>query len=167
MPEGRECGCGRLGCLETYVSSRGLCRTVFELLASRLIDSELRRISFNDLTAEKVFQSACRSDAIALAAFEFTGKILGRALADMAAYFSPEAIIIYGGLTKAGDLLFKPTRRHFDENLLDIFKGKIKILQSKVSTGSAAVLGASALIRQEIAKCSNGVKSAESVARGA
>jgi glucokinase len=150
--EGRQCNCDRLGCLETYVSSRGIVRTVFELLAQRMADSVLREISYSQLTAEKVYQLALAGDSIALEAFENTGKLLGRALADMAAYFSPEAIVIAGGLAKAGELLFKPTRRHFEENLLEIFKGKIKILPSNVRNGSAAVLGASLLIRKEIEK---------------
>ncbi|HEX9652070.1 MAG TPA: ROK family protein [bacterium] len=153
---GRQCGCGRLGCLETYVSSRGICRSVFELLARQTDESALRQISFHDLTAETVYHLALRHDAIAIAAFEYTGKILGRALADAAAYFSPEAIILFGGLAKARDLLFEPTRRHFEGNLLDIYKGKIRLMASDVSNGSAAVLGASALIRSEIAKTGNG-----------
>ncbi len=155
-PGGRQCGCGRCGCLETYVSSRGICRTVFELLARSNCSSELRQICFNDLTAEKIYQLALRNDGIAISAFEYTGKILGRALADASAYFSPEAIIIFGGLAKAGELLIEPTRRHFEENLLDIYKGKIRLIASKVANGSAAVLGASALIRKEIEKTGNG-----------
>jgi glucokinase len=149
-PNGRHCGCGRRGCLEMYVSSRGICRTAFELIAQRLDDSELRQISFNELTAEKVYEAAQRGDALARAAFEYTGKILGRALADTAAYFSPEAIIIFGGLAKAGALLLEPTRRHFEENLLHVYKGKIKISPSSVKKCNMAVLGACALIQKEI-----------------
>lgn len=157
-PGGRQCACGRCGCLETYVSARGICRTVFELLARSTCSSELRQTSFNDLTAEKIYQLALRHDGIAISAFEYTGKILGRALADASTYFSPEAIIIFGGLARAGELLFEPTRRHFEENLLDIYKGKIRLIASKVANGGAAVLGASALIRKEIAKTGNGKK---------
>jgi glucokinase len=151
-PGGRQCGCGRHGCLEMYVSSRGICRTVFELLAQRLDDSELRQISFNELTAEKVYEAAQREDALARAAFEYTGRILGRALADAVACFGPEVIILFGGLAKAGLLLFEPVQRHFEDNLLHIYKGKVKIVPSSVSKCSIAVLGACALIQQEIEK---------------
>lgn len=151
-PDGRHCACGRRGCLETYVSARGLCRTVFELLAWRTEDSEFRQVAFNELTAEKVYHGARRGDALALAAFEYTGRILGRALADAVASFSPEAIIIFGGLAKAGELLFEPTRRHFEENVLGVFKGKVKILPSHKSACNIAVLGASVLIQKELEK---------------
>jgi glucokinase len=151
-PGGRQCSCGRFGCLEMYVSSRGICRTVFELLARRIDQSELRQISFNELTAETIYECALRQDALALEAFEYTGRILGRSLADATAYFSPEAIIIFGGLAKAGAFLLEPTRRHFEENLLNVFKGKVKIIPSHVPICNVAVLGASVLIRKEIEK---------------
>src|SRR5574341_554674 len=149
-PGGRYCGCGRRGCLEMYVSSRGICRSVFELIAHRQDDSELRQISFNELTAEKVYEAAQRGDVLARAAFEYTGRILGRALADAVACFGPEAIILLGGLTKAGPLLFEPTRRHFEDNLLQVYKDKIKIIPSSLSKCNMAVLGACALIQKEI-----------------
>lgn len=155
-PGGRQCSCGRSGCLETYASSRGICRTVFELLAQRIDESELRQISFNELTAERIYEAALRHDRLALEAFEYTARMLGRALADATAYFSPEAIIIFGGLAKAGDLLFEPTRRHFEHNLLDMFKGKVKILPSSVPNCNPAVLGASVLIQQEIDEMESG-----------
>lgn len=151
-PGGRQCSCGRCGCLETYVSSRGICRTVFALLAQRLDESELRQISFNELTAEKVYEAARRDDVLAHAAFEYTGQILGRALANAAAYFSPEAIILFGGLAKAGPLLFEPTQRHFDDNLLHVYKDKIKIIPSSGLKCNIAVLGACALVQKEIEK---------------
>lgn len=151
-PRGRQCGCGREGCLEMYVSSRGLCRTVFEFLSSRRDDSKLRQLSFSELTAKKVYEAAIAGDALALDAFEYTGKILGGALANAAAYFSPEAIIIFGGLANAGDLLLAPTRKNFEANLLNVYKGKIKIFLSGTPKGSAAVLGASVLIQKELEK---------------
>jgi glucokinase len=156
-PGGRQCACGRRGCLEMYVSSRGICRTVFELLAKRLDDSELRQISFNELTAEKVYEAAQRDDALARETFECTGRILGRALADAVACFGPEVIIIFGGLAKAGPLLFEPVQRHFEDNLLDVYKGKVKIIPSSVSKCSIAVLGACALIQKEIEKINRAV----------
>jgi glucokinase len=151
-PGGRQCGCGRSGCLETYVSSRGICRTAFELLARRLDESELRQISFDGLTAEKIYELARRQDRLALAAFEYTGQLLGRALADMVACFSPEAIILFGGLAKAGALLLAPAQQHLENNLLDVFKGKVKIIPSRATEFNIAVLGAGVLIQKEIEK---------------
>lgn len=151
-PNGRQCGCGRRGCLEAYVSAGGLCRTVSELLAWRMDDSELRQMSFREMTAVKVHAAAQRHDPLALAAFDYTGRLLGRALADAVAYFSPEAIIIFGGLANAGDFLFQPVRRHFEEQLLGVFKRKVKILASHKQHGNIAVLGASVLIQKELDK---------------
>lgn len=151
-PNGRQCSCGRRGCLEAYVSARGLCRTAFELLAWRMDDSELRHLSFREMTAVKIHAAAQRHDALALAAFDYTGRLLGRALADTVAYFSPEAIIIFGGLANAGDFLFQPVRRHFEEHLLGVYKSKVKILASHKQGGNIAVLGASVLIQKELDK---------------
>jgi len=151
-PEGRACGCGRRGCLEMYVSSRGLCRTAFSLLSRRRTDSKLRDISFNELTAKRVYEAAVAGDALAQEAFAYTGKILGCALANAAAYFSPQAIIIFGGLANAGDLLLTPTQKNFEANLLNVYQGKIKIVLSGARKGSVAVLGASVLIQRELEK---------------
>lgn len=151
-PGGRQCACGRRGCLETYVSSPGICRTVFELLAQRLDESELRQISFSQLTSEKVYEAAQRDDALARAAFVYTGRLLGRALADTVACFGPEVIILFGGLAKAGPLLLEPARRHFEDNLLHVYKGKVEIIPASVLKCSIAVLGACALIQKEIEK---------------
>lgn len=157
-PRGRQCGCGREGCLEMYVSSRGLCRTVFEFLSNRRDDSKLRQISFSELTAKKVYEAAIAGDSLALDAFEYTGKILGCALANAAAYFSPQAIIIFGGLANAGALLLAPTQKNFEANLLNVYRGKIKIVLSGTPKGSAAVLGASVLIQKEMRRSGMSVK---------
>ncbi len=149
-PEGRQCGCGRRGCLETYASAGGICRTVFELLSERKEPSELRRYSFEQLTAEMIADAARRGDPIAAEAFDFTGRVLGFKLADSVAHTSPEAIILYGGVANAGNLLFAPTRKYLEENLLPIYRNKIKLLPSSVKGGSPAVLGASALIWNEM-----------------
>jgi glucokinase len=151
-PNGRECGCGRRGCLETYCSATGICRTVFELLCSRRAESELRAVSFRDLTAKMVSEAAHRGDPIAREAFEFTGQILGMKLADSVVHTSPEAIILFGGLASAGELIFEPTRKHLEAHLLNIFKGKVKLLPSGLKERSAAVLGAAALIWNELEK---------------
>ncbi|QQS49684.1 MAG: ROK family protein [Bacteroidota bacterium] len=149
---GRACGCGKFGCLETYVSATGIKRTAFKLLAERIDKSELRDISFNDLTSKMISEAAKKGDKIALEAFEITGRILGIKLADAVAFSSPKVIFIFGGLAKAGDLIFEPTKRYMEENLLPIYKGKIEIKPSQLQDVNAAVLGASALAWRELQK---------------
>lgn len=149
---GRSCGCGNQGCLETYVSATGIKRTAFKLLAERMDASELRDISYNDLTSKMISEAAKKGDKIALEAFELTGRILGVKLADAVAFSSPKAIFIFGGLAQAGDLIFEPTRRYMEESLLPIFKNKIDILPSQLQGANAAVLGASALAWKELQK---------------
>jgi len=149
---GRLCGCGNHGCLETYASASGIRRTVFELLCNETAPSTLRDISFNDITAKAIAKAARDGDIIALKAFEFTGKILGMKLADTVAHTSPEAIFLFGGLTNAGDLIFKPTIEHFENSLLKVYRNKIKILPSGLQETNAAVLGASALAWKELEK---------------
>jgi glucokinase len=150
VKDGRRCGCSNKGCLETYVSATGIKRTVFEILATSRDESILRDISYNDLTAKQIYEAAKNGDKIAINAFKFTGKMLGEALADAVALLSPEAIVIFGGLAQAGEILFEPTRKYMENNLLHFHKGKIKLLKSGLSEGDAAVLGASALIWQEL-----------------
>jgi glucokinase len=146
------CGCGNRGCLETYASASGIRRTVFELICNEAEPSVLRNISFNDLTAKDIAQAAREGDIIASKAFEYTGKILGMKLADTVAHTSPEAIFLFGGLTNAGDLIFNPTIEHFENNLLKVYRNKIKILPSGLQETNAAVLGASALAWKELEK---------------
>ena len=149
---GRLCGCGRRGCLETYVSAPGIKRTVFELLAEYNGNSELSQFSFDQLTSEMIFQAAKRGDKVALEAFKLTGETLGVKLADTVAHTAPEKIFIFGGLAKSGDYILKPTRESFEKSLLKIWQGKISIELSSLSEGNVAVLGASALIWQELNK---------------
>ncbi len=151
-PNGRQCGCGRKGCLETYASASGIKRTVFELLCNSNLPSELRSISFNDLTSKLIYEAAVRGDQIANEAFDYTGKVLGTKLADSVAHTSPEAIILFGGLAASGDLIFNPTKKYMEENLLNIFKNKVKLLPSKLLNVNTAVLGAAALIWNELEK---------------
>jgi glucokinase len=151
-PKGRECGCGRRGCLETYCSATGLCRTVQELLRNSIEPSILRAISYAELTAEMVSRAALQGDPIALKAFEHTGHILGLKLSDSVAHMSPEAIILVGGLAAAGDLIFAPTKRSLEQHLFPIFKNKVRLLPSTLITGNTAVLGASALIWNALGK---------------
>ena len=150
---GRECGCGRRGCLETYVSATGLKRTAFELMAKMTAPSRLRSIAYDDFDASMVSAAAEQGDPVALEAFRFTGEMLGRALADVVTITSPEAIFLFGGLAKAGKLLFEPTQWYMEENMLFVFKNKVKLLPSGIQGKNAAILGASALIWQELGHC--------------
>jgi glucokinase len=149
-PAGRECGCGRRGCVETYVSARGIRRTVFELLAQRTSESQLRTVSFFELSAERIFEFAKAGDAIAREAFEITGKHLGRMLTNIVAVLDPQAVILSGGLVNAGEMLLGPTRRAFESNVLDVYKNSVRIIQSVLPDGRAAVLGASSLVRASL-----------------
>ena len=142
---GRECGCGRHGCLETYCSANGIRRTVFEMLANRTNPSVLRGISYDDLTSARIYEAAMEGDHIAREAFRYTGRILGRALADFVTFSSPEAIILFGGLAKAGELIRQPTEEAMEESMLHCFKNKVKVLLSDLSEGNVAILGAAAL----------------------
>jgi glucokinase len=151
-PSGRECGCGGRGHLEAYASATGICRTVGELLATRRAESELRSIAPRDLTSRMIAEAAGRGDPIAREAFEQTGRILGMKLADSVAHLSPEAIILFGGLAAAGPLIFEPTKRSLEEHLLGIYRNKVRLIPSGLKEGNAAVLGAGALIWNEILK---------------
>lgn len=142
---GRICGCGRQGCVETYCSATGVARTAREYLAIREDKSLLRELNVDEVTSKDVYDAAVKGDKLALEIFESTGKILGEALADAVAYTSPEAIILFGGLTRAGDLIVEPTKRHMEKNLLNIYQDKVRILLSELSESDAAVLGASAM----------------------
>jgi glucokinase len=145
-PSNRECGCGRKGCLETYVSATGLKRTLLKIMADSIEPSELRKYSFDQLDAKMIHDAAKKGDALAKRAFLHTGRMLGFKLADVVAHTNPEAIFLFGGLALAGDLIFEPAREYMEENLLSIYKGKVKLLESQLSTQNAAVLGASSLI---------------------
>jgi glucokinase len=151
-PLGRQCACGKKGCLETYVSATGLCRTTLALLGERLEPSPLRELSYQQMTAKKVFLAARAGDAIGLAAFETTARILGMKLADAVAHTGPEAIFLSGGLANAGELLLAPTRRTLEEYLFIAYKGKVRLLLSEIPEGIGAVIGAAALIWNEIEK---------------
>lgn len=152
IPNGRLCGCGRKGCLEAYASATGIKRTVFELMCNYTAESELREISFNQMTAKMIYDAAVKKDPIALEAFRFTGCVLGGALANTVAHTSPEAIILFGGLANAGDLILNPVKKYMEENLLGVFKNKVKILHSNLTEGNSAILGAAALIWNELDK---------------
>lgn len=146
VPGGRECGCGRRGCLDVYASASGVKRTAFELLAEFRGDSVLRSYSYNDLTSEIVSKAALGGDKIALEVYKRTGRVLGLALANAVTATSPQVIFLFGGLTKAGEIIMEPTKRALEENLLINYKGKIDIRLSELNDNNAAILGASSLI---------------------
>jgi glucokinase len=150
VENGRQCGCGRKGCLETYVSATGIVRTVYELLALCTDDSQLRKIPYEKLSAKDICDAANQADPIAVKAFDVTGRTLGKTLADIVALFSPEAIFLFGGLSNAGDHILKPAKSYMEENLLNIYRDKVKILPSGLTETNAAVLGSAGLIWKEI-----------------
>lgn len=142
---GRMCGCGRTGCLEAYCSATGVARTAREFLEIRKEDSVLRNLPVDEITSKDVYDAAITGDQIAKDIFEYTGEILGQALADFVCFSSPEAFVLFGGLTKSGDLIMKPVKESLDKNILGCYKGKVKVLISELKESDAAILGASAL----------------------
>jgi len=145
-PAGRYCNCGKRGCLETYVSATGIKRTVYKLLADHLEPSELRGISFEDLNTKMISEAANRGDIVAKEAFEYTGRILGMKLADTVVHTDPQAVFLFGGLAQAGELIFQPTLHHMEQNLMPLFRGKVKLLPSAMQNQAAPILGASSLV---------------------
>lgn len=143
---GRICGCGRTGCLEAYTSATGVARTAREYLDMRPDEKTLlRNIPIEDITSKDVAEAASAGDEMSKEIFEYTGRLLGEAFADFVAFSTPEAIILFGGLSRAGDLIMKPIRESMEQNLLKIYKNKVKLLFSELKESDAAILGASAL----------------------
>ena len=147
---GRQCGCGRRGCLETYVSATGLCRTLFELLADSKEPSPLRAVAYQDLTAKRIYEAARSGDPIALEAFDRTARTLGLKLADAVAHTGPEAIFLFGGMAAAGDLLLEPAQAYMDACIFPAYRNHVRLLPSRLEAGSSAILGAAALIWNEL-----------------
>ena len=146
IPDGRlHEGTGKKGSLESYASATGVRLTALEMMKNTKTKSVLRNYKPEDIDSKKVFEAAIAGDALAKEIFEFTGKILGMALANAVMFSSPSAIILFGGLTKAGELILKPTREHMEANVIQIFQNKVKILVSHLKESDAAILGASAL----------------------
>ena len=143
---GRLCGCGLTGCLETYASATGVARSAREFLETQKdVPSRLRDIPADEITSKDVYEAAVAGDKLAQEVFAFTGQILGDAFADFIKFSSPEAIIMFGGLSKAGELLLRPIRESMEKNVMPIFRNKVKLLFSELKEADAAVLGASAL----------------------
>ncbi|MCD4770583.1 MAG: ROK family protein [Bacteroidales bacterium] len=145
FPGGRDCGCGRQGCLETYVSATGIVRTVQWLLGEMRDESKLRKIHTSDLTSKIIADAARKKDPVALEAFDYTAEVLAYAIVNAVVVTSPEAIFLFGGLSNAGNLLFDPVRKYIDELILPVFKGTVSILPSGIPENNAAVLGSAAL----------------------
>ena len=143
--EGRPCGCGRTGCLETYCSATGVARTAREILTKTDRPSLLRNKPIDQIESLDVSIAASQGDEVANEIFQFTGKMLGEACADFTAFSSPEAFIFFGGLCKAGDLIMKPIEESYNSSVMPIYRGKAKFLISALMNSNAAVLGASAL----------------------
>ncbi|MEL6695786.1 MAG: ROK family protein [Bacteroidota bacterium] len=156
---GRPCTCGRRGCVETYASARGVVLTVLEEMAGSKRVSSLRDLHYQEITPKRIFEAAENGDIHAQATFERTGAMLGRALSNLVNIFSPEAIFLFGGVARAGHWILEPTERHLEENVLPIFKNKVKIIPSHLPESDAAILGASALAWQEMEKKTEKVKS--------
>jgi glucokinase len=145
VPGGRLCGCGRKGCLETYVSATGIKRNVLQLLAETNEKSMLRYKPIEELSAKDISAFADQGDLLSIRVFQYTGEMLGKAVADLYSIFSPEAVFLFGGLANAGDLIIEPARMSAVQNAMEIHKHRIKILVSKLDGSDAAILGASAL----------------------
>lgn len=144
FPGGRACGCGRNGCLEAYCSAKGIVKTYMELLEKN------GQKGGPEITPFSISELAGKGDTIALKTYEYTGEVLGLALSNSVAHTSPEAIFLFGGITNAGEILFKPVRESFEKNLLTIYKNKIKILPSGIKENDAAILGAASLVWQNL-----------------
>ena len=142
---GRPCGCGRTGCLEAYCSATGVARTAREILSTTDRPSLLREKPIEEIESLDVSIAASKGDEVANEIFQFTGKMLGEACADFAAFSSPEAFIFFGGLCKAGDLIMNPIKEAYDKAVLKIFKDRAKFLVAGLMNANAAVLGASAM----------------------
>lgn len=147
IPGGRfHPGTGAHGSLEAYASATGVTNTALEFLATRPdTPSLLRAFKKEEVNSKVIYEAAMKGDPLGMEVYEFTGKILGEALANFVMFSSPEAIVLFGGLTKAGDLIMKPVREHMEKNLLPIFQNKVKLVFSELKESDAAILGASAL----------------------
>ena len=141
---GRRCGCGKLGCLEAYCSAIGVARTAVEWLDQHPEESSLLRLREN-VTSKDVYEAAKAGDKMALEIFEYTGSILGRSFADFIAFSAPEAIVLFGGLARAREFLTAPILEAMNDNVLPLWRDKVKLLYSSLSESDAAILGASAL----------------------
>lgn len=142
---GRLCGCGKKGCLETYASATGVARSAREILENTQEESLLRQLPQEKITSKDVYDAAVKGDKVAKEIFDFTGTLLGEAFADFVAFSAPEAIVVFGGLAQAGNLIFNPIKEAMNNNMLPIWRDKVKVLPSELRASDAAILGAGAL----------------------
>jgi len=150
VPGGRDCGCGRQGCFETYGSASGLVRTVFNLLSEMKEESTLRDIPPSQLTSKMIADAAAENDPIALEALDYTAEMIAFGIANAIGFSSPEAVFLFGGLAQAGELLFSPIREYVNQKVMPVYKGTVKILASGIPENNAAVAGAAALAWNEL-----------------
>lgn len=144
---GRLCGCGRKDCLQNYASAKGVVLTALDMMdENQDIPSLMRDITRENLTAKDVYEAALKGDTLALRTFEYTGEVLGRSCADFASFSDPEAIILFGGVAGAFEFIYPAMRRAMEENILHLYRDRIRILRSGLEASEAAVLGASALV---------------------
>jgi glucokinase len=148
IPNGRKhWGTSMLGSLEAYASATGIALTARELLEKDPGAATLmRKFAPDAIDSKVVYECASKGDEMANEVYRFTGEVLGMALANFIMFSSPEAIILFGGVIKAGELIMKPTREHMEKNLLPIFQNKVKLIFSELKEADAAILGASALV---------------------
>ena len=150
VPGGRVCGCGRKGCLEAYASATGLVRTVSELISEMREESTLRDIPPSQLSSKQIAEAASKGDPVATRAMEETAEKLGYGIVNSIVFSSPEAIFLFGGLAQAGEMLFAPVRKYVEKHNYVLFKDTVKILPSGIPESNGAVLGAAALILNEL-----------------
>ena len=143
--EARPCNCGKMGCLEAYASATGVARTAKEIVSSTAKDTLLRQVNIDAITSKDVYDAAEQGDEVAKEIFDYTGTILGQQLADFIAFSAPEAIVMFGGLTKSGHWILDPVVKAMNDNVLPLWRGKVQVLFSDLKEADAAVLGASAL----------------------
>ena len=152
VPGGRECGCGRQGCLETYVSATGIVRTVQWLLSEMKDNSSLRNYHPEKISSKIIAEAAIAKDSVALEAFDYTAEMLAYAIVNAVVVSSPKAIFLFGGLVNAGELLLNPLRKYVDDYVQPVFRNSFEILPSGIPQSNAAVLGAAALAWKELSK---------------
>ncbi len=146
VPGGRQCNCGLKGCLETYASAMGVARTAREFLEKDNRESLLRKLDPATISSKDIYDAAKQGDALAKEIFLFTGRILGHALGDFVKFSSPQAIVLFGGLTKSREFFHDEMVKAMNENLMQVWKGKIEILYSSLKESDAAILGASSMV---------------------
>lgn len=146
VPGGRQCNCGLKGCLETYASAMGVARTAREFLEKDSRESLLRKLDPEKLSSKDIYDAAKQGDALAKEIFLYTGRILGHALGDFVKFSSPQAIVLFGGLTKSREFFHDEMVKAMNDNLMQVWKGKIEILYSSLKESDAAILGASSMV---------------------